>query len=45
MLVQDSVPSATKALNDLRPSMAAGEISEAERQVDAWRTAHKQASR
>ncbi len=44
MLAQDSVPSATKALNDLRPSMPAGEISEAEQQVDAWRIAHKQAA-
>ena len=44
MLSQDSVPSAAKALNDLRPSMSAGEISEAERQVDAWRVARKQAS-
>jgi TPR repeat protein len=42
MLSQDSVPSAAKALNDLRPSMSAGEISEAERQVDAWRVARKQ---
>jgi TPR repeat protein len=43
MLAQDSVPSATKALNELRPSMSASEISEAEHQVDAWRTAHTQA--
>jgi TPR repeat protein len=43
MLAQDSVPSATKALSDLRPSMSATEISEAEHQFDAWRIAHKQA--
>jgi hypothetical protein len=45
MLAQDSVPSATKALNDLRPSMSAGELSQAEGQVDTWRSAHKQAPR
>jgi TPR repeat protein len=43
MLAQDSLPSATKALSDLRPSMSAAEVSEAEHQVDAWRIAHKQA--
>jgi hypothetical protein len=43
ILAQDSVPSATKALSDLRPSMSATEISEAEHQLDAWRIAHKQA--
>jgi len=42
MLAQDSVPSATKALSDLRSSMSANEISEAERQVDTWRIEHKQ---
>lgn len=42
MLAQDSIPSATKALNDLRPLMSASEILESEHQADAWRIARKQ---
>jgi TPR repeat protein len=42
LLAQDSITSATKALNELRPSMSPSEISEAEHQVDAWRIARKQ---
>ena len=42
MLVQDSIRAAASALNDLRHSMSAIEIREAEHQVDAWRIARKQ---
>ncbi len=42
MLAQDSVRASGPALNDLRRSMSATEITDAEHQVDAWRTARKQ---
>ncbi|HZS98325.1 MAG TPA: AMIN domain-containing protein [Terriglobales bacterium] len=42
MLSQDSVKSSATELNELRHSMSPAEIAEAERQVDAWRTEHKQ---
>jgi TPR repeat protein len=42
MLSQDSVKSSATELNELRHSMSPSEITEAEHQVDAWRTEHKQ---
>jgi hypothetical protein len=42
MLSQDSVKSSATELNELRHSMSPADIAEAERQVDAWRTEHKQ---
>jgi len=43
MLSQDSIAAGGQALNDLRHSMSATEIDEAEHQVDQWRIAWKQA--
>jgi TPR repeat protein len=40
LLAQDSVPDSTLVLNDLRKSMSAAEINDAEHQVNAWRSAH-----
>jgi hypothetical protein len=45
LLAQDSVHDSAVALNDLRKSMAASEIADAEHQVDAWRLAHKDSPR
>jgi TPR repeat protein len=41
MLAQDSIKESSAALNDLRKSMNAQEIAEAEREVDTWRVAHQ----
>ncbi len=45
MLAQDSVKESAAALNDLRKSMNAEEITEAEHEVDAWRLAHQPTQR
>jgi len=42
MLSQDAIKSSATELNELRHSMSPAEIAEAEHQVDAWRTEHKQ---
>ncbi len=42
MLAADSVKESSPLLSDLRKSMSQEEINEAERQVDAWRTAHRE---
>ena len=42
MLSQDSIKQSAAELNDLRHAMSPAEIAEAEHQVDAWRTEHKQ---
>jgi uncharacterized protein len=42
MLAQDSISTAASDLNNLRHSMSAIEMTEAEHQVDVWRTARKQ---
>jgi len=41
MVAQDFVGQNIATLNDLRRSMSAEEVGEAEHEVDAWRTAHK----
>lgn len=41
MLAQDSVRESSALLNDLRKTMSAQEIAEAERGVDSWRIAHR----
>jgi TPR repeat protein len=43
MLSQDAIKSSATELNELRPSMSAAEIAEAEHQVDTWRTEHQAA--
>ena len=40
MLAQASIQESSPVLNDLKKSMSEQEISEAERLVDSWRTAH-----
>lgn len=45
MVAQDFVGQNITMLNDLRRSMSAQEVGEAEREVDAWRTAHQHATR
>jgi len=42
MLSQDSIKQSATELNELRHAMSPAEIAEAEHQVDAWRTEHKQ---
>jgi hypothetical protein len=44
MVAQDFVGQNIATLNDLRRNMSAEEVGEAEREVDAWRTAHKRAT-
>lgn len=41
MLAQDSIKESSAALSDLRKSMNEQEITEAEREVDTWRLAHR----
>lgn len=41
MLSQDSIKESTSALSELRKSMGAQEIAQAEREVDNWRLAHR----
>ena len=41
MLAQDSIKESFAALSDLRKSMNEQEITEAEREVDTWRLAHR----
>jgi uncharacterized protein len=45
MLAQASITQSTAALNDLRRSMDEQEVREAERSVDEWRMAHRNAQR
>lgn len=42
MLSQDSIKQSAAELNELRHALSPAEIVEAEHQVDAWRTEHKQ---
>ena len=42
MLAQPSIRKSSTALNDLRKSMSAEDVTAAERQADEWRKAHPQ---